>query len=226
MLRRLIRRAVRRALRQERPADAPAASARASADIVREPLPPPEEEVEVEVEAETLATWVQEEGREVLFLDIREPHEVMQTHLRDALLIPMNQVPGRLAELPREQTIIVYCAAGARSFGVAHWLREQGLEDSWSLVGGLGAWIEVGGAYEQPSWEVELRPTRPVRLTDAAAQARGLGPDARQGTVQAVRVEDGQVRVTVDVMVDGARRRLEGLDQAEVEEPPPPRRRR
>ncbi len=109
---------------------------------------PPEEEEELalEVEGPELKQWV-DEGRDVHFLDIREPGEVRNGVVVGCQWIPMNSVPDRLGELPRDKTLIVYCAAGARSFGVTHWLREQGFEDTWSLVGGLGAWRAEGGEW-------------------------------------------------------------------------------
>lgn len=89
-------------------------------------------------------------GLAPVFLDIREPYEVAGGYIEGSLLIPMNSVPARLAELPRDATLIVYCAAGVRSYGVTHWLREQGFPDTWSLVGGMHAWLEQGGALARP----------------------------------------------------------------------------
>lgn len=103
----------------------------------------------MEVEADQLRRWV-DEGREVAFLDIRERYEVASGYVEGAALIPMNSVPERLDELPTDRTLIVYCAAGVRSFGVAHYLREQGIEDAWSLVGGIGAWLQQGGRHVVP----------------------------------------------------------------------------
>ncbi len=71
-------------------------------------------------------------------LDIREPGELAQGVAHGALCVPMDAVPHALERLRAVGPVTVYCAAGARSFGVAHWLREQGVE-AWSLVGGLGA---------------------------------------------------------------------------------------
>lgn len=61
-----------------------------------------------------------------VLLDIREPVELAGGVAEGAILIPMNCVPNALHRLDRALPITVYCAAGARSLGVAHWLREQG----------------------------------------------------------------------------------------------------
>ena len=111
---------------------------------VAPPAPSEEEDTGplVEVEAPEVKRWI-EAGGTPLFLDIRERYEVAHGVIEGALWIPMNDVPARQAELPRDRPLVVYCAHGVRSFGVAHWLREQGFEQAWSLVEGVGAWWEL-----------------------------------------------------------------------------------
>ena len=41
---------------------------------------------------------------------------------------------------PKDRPIVLYCAAGARSFGMAHFMRERGFSDAWSLTGGVAEW--------------------------------------------------------------------------------------
>lgn len=88
-----------------------------------------------------------------LILDVREPFEFMQTRVKpgggiDLLHIPMDSVPERLDELPRDREIAVICASGGRSYGVAHYLIAQGYKAS-NVDGGMGAWVRAGGPYEQ-----------------------------------------------------------------------------
>lgn len=86
-----------------------------------------------------------------LLLDVREPYEWRQVRIAEARHIPMNGIPQSLQDLPRTQPIVVFCAHGSRSFGVAHYLREQGF-DAYNLTGGITQWHIQGGA-------VEVRPT-------------------------------------------------------------------
>ena len=79
-----------------------------------------------------------------LLLDCREPAEFAGGVGAGALLLPMDMVPHHLADLPHDRPITVYCAAGSRSAGVAHWLREQGFPHAVSLSGGIGA-LRFGG---------------------------------------------------------------------------------
>ena len=108
-----------------------------------------EEEVELEVDDEQLSQWLADDEEAVL-LDIREPMEIRNGYAKGALLIPMNSIPDRLAELPdKDVRLLVYCAAGVRSFGVAHWLREQGWDDSWSVTGGLASVLHAGAEFQR-----------------------------------------------------------------------------
>lgn len=79
-----------------------------------------------------------------LLLDVREGYEWREVRIPAALHIPMNSVPDRLDELPRSRAIVVVCAHGSRSYGVAHYLREQGF-DAASLQGGITRWRIEGG---------------------------------------------------------------------------------
>lgn len=79
-----------------------------------------------------------------LLLDVREPYEWRQVHIPAALHIPMNDVPDRLTELPQTVSIVVFCAHGMRSYGVAGWLIEQGYQAS-NLAGGITEWARTGG---------------------------------------------------------------------------------
>ena len=149
----MIRRIARRLL--GRPATPPPRPAPPHADAGARSSPPPtpsapavepveeEEPPEVEVDHEGLRAWL-DQGRSLLLLDIRELYEVRNGMLAGATWIPMNDVPRNLERIPRDRTVVVYCAAGVRSFGVAHWLRQQGLTDAWSLSGGAGAGVSAG----------------------------------------------------------------------------------
>ena len=66
-------------------------------------------------------------------------------HLRNALLIPLADLPDRLAELEqyRSRPIIVYCRSGNRSGKAARLLMERGF-DAFNVSGGIRQW-NAGG---------------------------------------------------------------------------------
>ena len=51
-------------------------------------------------------------GENLMILDVREPYEYQIANI-GGTLIPMNEVPQRLAEIDRNREIIVQCRSGA-----------------------------------------------------------------------------------------------------------------
>jgi len=185
------------------------------------PEPEPTEEAEepdLEVDSSQVQGWLAD-GRDPLLLDIREPHELWSGAPLNGLLIPMNQVPGNLAAIPRDRPVVVICAAGVRSYGVAHYLREQGVSDAWSLSDGFGGLVEAGHPYHQPPSSAPVRLTQELTLHAAFRQHHGL--TASTATVQRIEPNDkGGWRVDVH-LVDPERgpQRLDEVELSEVGSP-------
>jgi len=75
-----------------------------------------------------------------LFLDVRSQEEWSQGHIANSMLIPLDELPNRLNEVPREQDIVVVCKSGARSKEGATILRQAGYTRVTCMTGGLEAW--------------------------------------------------------------------------------------
>jgi len=93
-----------------------------------------------EVDIETFAA-ARDKAPEVI--DVREVFEYVDGHVPGAKLIPMGQLPSRLAELDRSGPVYVLCASGGRSAAMTDFLRDAGY-DAYSVVGGTGAWAGGG----------------------------------------------------------------------------------
>lgn len=76
--------------------------------------------------------------RNVHWLDCRFPPEYEAGHLADALLIPLDELRGRIGEMDPGGTYIVYCDTGRRSAAATFLLRERNI-DAFHLEGGLEA---------------------------------------------------------------------------------------
>ena len=76
-------------------------------------------------------------------LDVREAWELEICRLSDARHLPMAQVPERVAELPRDELLVVLCHHGVRSERVTAWLRANGFSLATNLAGGIDAWAQV-----------------------------------------------------------------------------------
>ncbi|GAB6063387.1 rhodanese-like domain-containing protein [Deferrisoma palaeochoriense] len=84
------------------------------------------------------------EGAEVFLLDVRTPGEYRRGHIPGAVLIPMNEVPARLREIPQDKKIVVVCASGARSAAVARFLDSRGYPWVANYTGGVFDWARAG----------------------------------------------------------------------------------
>jgi adenylyltransferase/sulfurtransferase len=83
-------------------------------------------------------------GQPFCLLDCREPDEHQLARIEGAELIPMGQLPSRLAELDafRAGRLVVHCHHGGRSLRVANWLRAQGFGQAQTMEGGIDAWAQ------------------------------------------------------------------------------------
>ena len=86
------------------------------------------------------------EPRPPVLIDVRNPGELAAGAIPGARHIPLAQLPGRLAEIPRDRPVVAYCAGGYRSSVAAALLRREGLADVSDLVGGYGAWTALAVA--------------------------------------------------------------------------------
>lgn len=71
-------------------------------------------------------------------LDVRSQGEWDGGHLPGAVLIPLQQLEARLAEVPRDHPVVVYCQSGGRSAQAATMLAAAGYDVH--DLGGIGNW--------------------------------------------------------------------------------------
>ena len=82
-----------------------------------------------------------------MLLDVREYQEWMAGRVAGATHVPMQDLPGRLDELPRDRRIVCVCRSGNRSGQVTSWLLKQGY-DAVNMTGGMRAWDSEGLPFE------------------------------------------------------------------------------
>lgn len=73
-------------------------------------------------------------------LDVRELWEAEIATLEGATLIPMGEIPGRVDEIDRTQSTVVFCHHGVRSRQVIAFLERLGFTNLHNLRGGIDAW--------------------------------------------------------------------------------------
>ena len=77
-------------------------------------------------------------------LDVRTPEEWNEFHAPNTTLIPLDQLPSRLNEVPRDRQIVVVCRSGNRSQEGRDILLGAGFEQVTSMTGGLNEWRASG----------------------------------------------------------------------------------
>jgi len=76
----------------------------------------------------------------LLLVDVREPCEAQIARIEGARLIPLRELPRRLAELPGHAEIVTHCHHGRRSLQAREILKGAGFANVRSLAGGIDAW--------------------------------------------------------------------------------------
>ncbi len=76
-------------------------------------------------------------------VDVREAQEYALGHVPGALLIPLGELAGRVAEIPAGP-IATICASGFRSSTGASLLEAAARSDLASVWGGTTAWMQLG----------------------------------------------------------------------------------
>ena len=81
-----------------------------------------------------------------LLLDVRETDEYAEGHAPGSVLIPLGQLPSRLAEIKASEhkPVAVICRSGKRSARAAEILRQAGFTKVYNVQGGMYAWAHAG----------------------------------------------------------------------------------
>ncbi|RYY11860.1 MAG: hypothetical protein EOO36_18360 [Cytophagaceae bacterium] len=72
-----------------------------------------------------------------LLLDVRGPLEYQRRHLPGAVLLPLPELAARVAEVPRQGPVVLYCQSGVRSAQAVALLQSLGFANVQTLSGGL-----------------------------------------------------------------------------------------
>ena len=77
-------------------------------------------------------------------LDVRTPEEWKEFHVPNSTLIPLDELPKRVAEVPRDKEVVVVCRSGNRSQAGRDILLNAGFTKVTSMSGGLNEWRSLG----------------------------------------------------------------------------------
>jgi NADPH-dependent 2,4-dienoyl-CoA reductase/sulfur reductase-like enzyme/peroxiredoxin family protein/TusA-related sulfurtransferase/rhodanese-related sulfurtransferase len=112
-------------------------------------------------------------------LDVRTPEEFALGHIEGAINISNTVLRSRLAEVPKDRFVLLYCGVGIRGYLAERILRQNGWKDLANLAGG---WKTYEAAAEAQSNEGVYRPGFDSSLRsklEPVAYAEGSGqPEA------------------------------------------------
>jgi NADPH-dependent 2,4-dienoyl-CoA reductase/sulfur reductase-like enzyme/peroxiredoxin family protein/TusA-related sulfurtransferase/rhodanese-related sulfurtransferase len=72
----------------------------------------------------------------LFIIDARSPEEYTLGTIEGAVNIPHYEIRGRLAEVPKDKTVVIFCAVGLRAYLTERVLRQNGWTDLYNLSGG------------------------------------------------------------------------------------------
>ena len=97
--------------------------------------------------SEIAPEWVAAHRADVNVLDVRSRRRALRrarVTLDGALLIPLDELRARVAEVPADKPVVVVCQTGSRSGLGATILEKAGLDRVANLAGGMVRWRELG----------------------------------------------------------------------------------
>jgi thioredoxin 1 len=83
------------------------------------------------------------EASDHTLVDVRTSHEFTNGHIPGAVNIPLEQLRGRVADVPTNRPVVVVCASGNRSQDGAEILAGAG-HTAYNLEGGTMVWMMNG----------------------------------------------------------------------------------
>lgn len=110
--------------------------------------------IEMKANSKMLLDWL-EDGKAVL-VDIRFAEEQQAWSMGFGLKIPLNQLPDRLAELPKDKTIVTACPHKDRAIIAMTYLRSKGYNARYLTDGLIGLAENLRG--DDAKYFMELLP--------------------------------------------------------------------
>jgi phage shock protein E len=69
----------------------------------------------------------------VLLVDVRNPWEYEEGHIKNAVNIPLHEIPARITEFKKEEgPVVLYCRSGNRSGAAVNILKQAGLKNVYN----------------------------------------------------------------------------------------------
>ena len=96
------------------------------------------------VDSDEAAKIVENDRDNVLVVDVRRDDEWVSGHAKGAVHVPVDDLEGRMGELPQDKKLLFICAAGARSGYACEVAASMGYpaENLYNIEDGTPTWIQ------------------------------------------------------------------------------------
>jgi rhodanese-related sulfurtransferase len=122
--------------------------------FIVEKLPAAEKQTKTQTEVNNIspkqAKELMDKAKDVFVLDVRTEEEYKEVHIKDAHLIPIQELEQNINKIPEDKKVIVHCASGKRSARACEILKNKGLRELYNLAGGISKWQAEGYPVEKP----------------------------------------------------------------------------
>ena len=81
--------------------------------------------------------------KKCVFLDVRTKEEAQYARFGNVQHIPLEQLPDRIEEIPRNKTVIVFCTSVVRASMAAFYLRAEGITSARTLMANSEAMVRL-----------------------------------------------------------------------------------
>ena len=106
----------------------------------------PDASVTLEITPEAVAGWLHlPRDQRPRLIDCREADELSICQIAGHDWVPLGNFPESIPKLnaSSERGVVVYCHHGMRSLRAASFLRANGVENAFSMRGGIEAWADL-----------------------------------------------------------------------------------
>mgnify|MGYP002545561538 CR=1 FL=1 len=118
-------------------------------------------------------SWRELAGKKdgIMLIDTRTPEEFSFGTIPGAVNIPLDEMRGRLSEIPEDKPVVLFCAVGLRGYLAQRILMGHGYRNTANLIGGYKTYSAAVAPVPAPVPPAEVLPEEASSATSASLQS-------------------------------------------------------
>ena len=113
---------------------------------------------------------------EVTLVDVRTPDEYALGTIPGAKNVPLDDLRGRMNEIPKDKPVILFCGVGLRGYLASNILKANGYGDVRNLIGGIKTYRSATAVVNPPSQSARV--SEPKALARTGEPSKTIKVDA------------------------------------------------